>query len=237
MFSDFKIVKGGLNMYIRMPHFQMLIAGMISIFMIIPFSSTFAQNPLLPGMESLPSGDSSEKGSVWLVQPGPMKERTLKSALIAATMRAIQMEIKLQGTRLLAAKNNPENSENIPLLEQRIAELKEELARTGRMGPSDYVLPKKKQVRVVPTKPYDYGSVLELDNHNPSEPSYYIAGIQGDDFSLLEAGKRYTLILYLLRPCNVGAASPPSFYVFVMAPAEPGPGFQAPDELPPYIHF
>lgn len=163
----------------------------------------------------------------------PQKNK-LKSALITATLRAVEMEIQLYEGRLQSALSNQENQEKVSMLERKIAELKYEFAKTTQITPSTYMLPKRKQVNIIVTKPYNYGTLLEFTNSAGSCPFYYIAGIQGDDFSLLEVRNRYVLTLYLLRPRDYDPLYATSFYVYVMAPAPQSPGFSAPDfEGPP----
>ncbi|WP_022854952.1 hypothetical protein [Thermodesulfobacterium thermophilum] len=130
----------------------------------------------------------------------------LKKRLIDATIRAIKMEIK----RYKASQH--------PDKQQKIAYLENELKRFENMGTTDYKLthdgqsssnpievskfgplmpPVEREVEVVVTKPYDYGSVLEVVGMTKSGPFYHIAGIEGDDLSILQSGK-YKLKLYLV---------------------------------------
>lgn len=130
----------------------------------------------------------------------------LKKRLIDATIRAIKMEI------------NRYKSSQHPDKQQKIAYLENELNKFENMGTLDYKLtqpeqtseqplevskfgplmpPIERDVEVIVTKPYDYGSILEVVGMTKSGPFYHIAGIQGDDLSILQPG-RYKLKLYLV---------------------------------------
>lgn len=130
----------------------------------------------------------------------------LKKGLIDATIRAIKMEID----RYKASKD--------PNKQQKIAYLENELKRFENMGTFDYKLiqpgqssedvfeaskfgplmpPMERDVEVIITKPCDYGSILEVAGMTKSGPFYHIAGIKGDDLSILQPGK-YKLKLYLV---------------------------------------
>lgn len=130
----------------------------------------------------------------------------LKKRLIDATIKAIKMEIE----RYKASQH--------PDKQQKIAYLENELKRFESMGTMDYKLtkpeqtskdvlevsnfgplmpPVEREVEVIVTKPCDYGSILEVVGMTRSGPFYHIAGIQGDDLSILQPGK-YKLKLYLV---------------------------------------
>lgn len=113
----------------------------------------------------------------------------LKSALVAAAMRSGGMEIQMFEIRLNAAKNGLGDPANAPAFEAKIADLKDKLTRTAQISPTDYAIPESKTVSITVTQPYNYCSILELDNITRSGPFCHIAGISGDDFSVLKPGK------------------------------------------------
>ncbi len=174
-------------------------------------------------------GGIGEKGTAPYPKPGVLQGNALKSALIAATMRAIGMEILYSENELRAAKARSGDFADIARLDEKITDLKNELAKTALLEPSDYSLPKTRRVRVTPKKPYSYGSSLDIDGSGKKNPVYYAAGIQGDDFSMLEVRNKYALTIYLLRPKAFESGQKKGHYVFIMAPSGPGPGFKAPD--------
>jgi hypothetical protein len=146
--------------------------------------------------------------------PNP-DETMLKPALMSATMRAIGFEIQMYEIRLKAAKNGPGDPANVPVFEAKIAALKDELAYTSQMAPSDFALPAKEVVNVTVTQPYTYGSMLEVDNMTRSGPFYHVTGITNDDFSLLQPGKKYTLTIYIVRPRDYVLPFAEDAYVYV----------------------
>ncbi len=146
--------------------------------------------------------------------PTPEGDR-LKSALMSATMRAIGFEIQMYEIRLNAAKNGPGEPANVPVFEAKIATLKDELAHTSQMAPSDFALPPKEIVHITVTQPYTYGSMLEVDNITRSGPFYHVTGITNDDFSLLEPGKKYALAIYVVRPRDYVLPFAENAYVYV----------------------
>mgnify|MGYP001213018001 CR=1 FL=1 len=158
--------------------------------------------------------------SLFAQNPNPDEGR-LKSALLSATVRAIGFEIQMYEIRLNAAKNGPGDPANIPVFETKIAELKDELARTAQTAPSDFVLPPRKTVQVTVTQPYTYGAILEVDNMTRSGPFYHVTGITDDDFSLLQPGKTYALTLYLVRTRDYVLPSAENAYVYVQIGDQP----------------
>lgn len=154
--------------------------------------------------------------------PGAMKESALKAALIAATARSIGMDIAALTSRLA---ESPAGGDEASGLERKIAELKDELARTVILSLADYAVPEKKKITFKPKKDLGYGSALNSD--------FIVAGTQADDFSLLEAGKQYSVDAYVLRVRASGRKGDAGRYVFLMAPASASPGFSAPDQGAP----
>ena len=170
-----------------------------------------------------------ETGATLNPKLGALQGNALKSALIAATMRAIGMDILCYENEQRAIREKSGNQAAIALLDGKIADLKNELAKTALLEPSSYSTPKTRRVRITPKKPYNYGSILDFDGSDKKKPAYYAAGIQGDDFSMFEIGNRYALTIYLLRPKDAGLGQKNGYYVFIMAPADPGSGFKMPD--------
>lgn len=163
-------------------------------------------------------------------QIGPIKIRIkadlgtelLKERLIEATKRAIKMEID----RYKVSQH--------PDKQQKIAYLENELKRFENMGTLDYKItqpeqssedvleaskfgplmpPMERDVEVIVTKPCDYGSNLEVAGMTKSGPFYHIAGIEGDDLSILQPGK-YKLKLYLVYKREY-FGSTENYYVYI----------------------
>jgi hypothetical protein len=154
-------------------------------------------------------------------------ERTLRAKLIAAEILSIDMDIDFYRQEIDKAEREARR-QDVLLLEQRIDRLRGVLKTMRSMDPARYVLPIKRRIRLRPTIVYGIGSALEYDNLKSGSTVYRAAGIQGDDFSLLEPGRWYSLEVYILRPRDA-SVSVPEYYVYVMAPSEPAPGFSVPD--------
>ena len=180
-----------------------------------------AQDSRMP-MGPPPGSGGSGQSSAGVGFPGTMKESALKAALIAATARSIGMDIAALMSRL---SESPAGGDEASGLERKIADLEDELARTVILRLADYAMPVKKKIAFKLKKDLGYGSVLNSD--------FIVAGMQGDDFSLLEAGKQYSVDAYVLRVSASGKKGEAGRYVFLMAPASAGPGFSSPDQGAP----
>lgn len=75
------------------------------------------------------------------------------AALLAATLRAIELEIAAAGQRLKAAEAGTGPKENVERFRQKIRDLEAERARIAAMKPEEYPAPVE--------KPSESGSVLE----------------------------------------------------------------------------
>lgn len=139
----------------------------------------------------------------------------LRAACLSATVRAVGLEIMRYEMQLNAAKNGPGNPATVPGLENAIARCKDELAHYAAMSPSDYVLPESKEMTVTVERPYSYGDFLDADGMSKSGPFYHIAGISGDDLSVLVPGRNYRLKIYILREKDYVLPFPSSWYVYV----------------------
>lgn len=184
----------------------------------IALSAQDSRMPMGPPLGSGGSGQSSAGAGF----PGTMKESALKAALIAATARSIGMDIAALMSRL---SESPAGGDEASGLERKIADLEDELARTVILRLADYAMPVKKKIAFKLKKDLGYGSVLNSD--------FIVAGMQGDDFSLLEAGKQYSVDANVLRVSASGKKGEAGRYVFLMAPASAGPGFSSPDQGAP----
>jgi len=151
--------------------------------------------------------------SIFSVSAG--SDLALRTACVSATMRAVGLEITRYKVQLNAAKNGPGDPANVPGLEDAIARCKDELAKYAAMSPSDYVLPESKEVAITVERPYSYGDFLGVDGISKSGPFYHIAGISGDDLSVLVPGRKYRLKIYLLREKNYVLPFSSSWYVYV----------------------
>jgi hypothetical protein len=161
-----------------------------------------------------------------------IKENTLKLSLLSATMRALAMEINDYEQILEQKKQALPNTDEVVYIEYTIAKLKELLIKTALQNHEDYKLPEKRHVTVNMARSYYYGTMLELEGKSAKQFQFCIAGIYGDDFSILEPGRRYDFEIYLLIPKSSDWPGVSSYYVFIMPPADPGHGFSMPDAVP-----
>jgi hypothetical protein len=143
----------------------------------------------------------------------------LKKSLVAATAKALEMEIRDYQVKLKSARDGVGPKENVEKFKARLAELEKDLARFKSMDPAAYpnpriadkagpdaleakygpVLPPRKiYVGVTVDAPYYNGSLLDLDGATKSGPFYHLAGIEGDCPCVLKTGKHYRLGVYLL---------------------------------------
>ncbi|MCE5256784.1 MAG: hypothetical protein LLF89_08065 [Spirochaetaceae bacterium] len=142
-------------------------------------------------------------------------DMALRNACISATIRALGLEIQHYEMQLNAAKNGPGNPANVPALEKNIAHCRDELEKYAVMNPSDYVIPESKEISVTVDQPYNYGDFLDLDGISKSGPFYHIAGIAGDEPSVLVPGKKYKLKVYFVLEKDYVLPFSSSWYVYV----------------------
>lgn len=144
----------------------------------------------------------------------------LPQALLAATRRAIEMEMKSYQSRLEAAERGVGPPENVAKFKGKLAELKGWLDKYGAMDPGQYTLgtpaadaaavledarkygPVEPAVKRVVTawvkEVQKEGSTLFLEEMSKSGPFYHMAGVVGDDYSRFKLGEKYTLTIYLV---------------------------------------
>jgi len=148
------------------------------------------------------------------------EEMSLNGALIQATARAIEMELKGYDAKVKLAEGGVGPAGNAERFKKRIAELNAELARYKGMAPADYsaAAPQedplaalegqqkygpiepasKKTVTVTVKEPYKEGSTLDLEGMTRSGPFYHLAGIAGNDYTRLKPGTKHELTVYLV---------------------------------------
>lgn len=150
------------------------------------------------------------------------RDLRIRADCVAATIRAIGMEIGNTAMKIDAARNGPGNPANLPSLQARKDELEKELRSYVLMEPKDYVLPEPRTVRITVTTGYGPGSLLELDDMSKSGPFLHLAGIGGDDWSVLQPGGRYTLTVYPVYRREYVLPFAQSLYVHAVAPGREG---------------
>jgi len=164
------------------------------------------------------------------------EDLSLNRGLLAATVRALEMELKGYEERLKTAEKGVGPAENVERYKARIAQVKGWLETYRTMNPADYALPgpgeapvpeldtlkkfgpetppQRKTVRATLTGACAEGSTLEVEGMTKSGPFFHVAGIAGGDYGRLEVGKSYDLTLYLVyRREYVGMF--PSYLVYI----------------------
>jgi len=163
----------------------------------------------------------------------------LQKSLLAATLKAVELEIVATRQKLNAAEQGTGPKDNVERFRQKIRDLEAEQARFGRMKPEEYPAPVKK-----PSDPASIlepsgsfgpvlpplireavvkvdgrcaeGSLLPVEGASKSGPFYHLAGIAGGDYGILKPGKKYRLQLGLVyRREYFGLIG--NFYVYVLS--------------------
>ncbi len=145
----------------------------------------------------------------------------LARALIAATVKAVDLELEGYRARLRTAETGTGPRENVERFRQRIAGLEAERAKFDGMKPEEYPEPVRPQaegaaileqtegfgpvlppalreVTVAIDQPIADGALLSVAGASRSGPFYHIAGIKGGDYAALKRGKSYRLTLCLV---------------------------------------
>ncbi|MDD8020798.1 MAG: hypothetical protein PHU81_06405 [Acidobacteriota bacterium] len=145
----------------------------------------------------------------------------LKQELIEATVRAIEMEIERYKAYVRQDKK------------EKIAYLQTELDKFKKMKPEDYLLasttennllanagkfgpllpPEEREIEIIVSKEYKYGSILEVSGMTRSGPFYHLAGIKGCDLKYLSPGQ-YKIKAYLVYKREYFGAIP-DYYVYI----------------------
>ena len=139
----------------------------------------------------------------------------LKRALLAATQRAIDLELRGYEARLKTAEAGTGPAGNVALFQNRVAEAKARLAQFQNMPPADYPMPteeaprpfdgegqygpvvpaQRQTIRVTPEAPCREGSLLGAEGATRSGPFYHVAG---GAYERMEPGRTYNVTVYLV---------------------------------------
>ncbi len=144
----------------------------------------------------------------------------LKEALIAATKRAITLELKSYQDKLTAAENGLGPRENVEEFKARIAAFEAERDRFQKMKPEGYPAPTaaeeadgifsgsdavgpvvpavKRTIPVLVRNTYEWGSLLDVEGASRSGPFYRLAGIKGGCACVLKKNVHYDLTVYVV---------------------------------------
>lgn len=145
----------------------------------------------------------------------------LRESLRQATVRAIELEIDAYAAKLQAASGTGASAETTAGLRDAVGRLEAERERFRSMPIAEYPAPvaepsdpasvfdeatargpvvpaRSRPALVVPTGPYEDGSLLEAEGTSRSGPFYHLAGIVGGDPAVLKPGRRTPVTLYLV---------------------------------------
>lgn len=164
---------------------------------------------------------------------GGMEETKLKTDLQTAMIRSIDIDIQLYTAQLDLALAQRACQKKVAELRDAIATLNQERKKVCQLSPFTMELPEQRRLVIDTNAPYNYGAALSLASKRKDSPVYYIAGIAGDDLSVLEHRGRQPITVYILRHRFYNdkddTKEPASYYVYITLPGEAGPGFSSPD--------
>lgn len=171
-------------------------------------------------------------------QDSIVREMILKRELIAATQRAIAMEVSACEQSLLSAQGGLGPAGNSEKFTKRMAELKRQQEAFQIMEPFHYQLgtakepgpeaffesvefgsmtPSPKKILKVELKePYKAGSILQVEGMTRSGPFYRAVGIVGNDYAQLKPGKVHEITVHLIYKREYFGLIP-DFYVYIMS--------------------
>lgn len=158
----------------------------------------------------------------FLVSPGNFSQQQAKSGdndqqlahkklCLAATVTAIKLEIaNFERWKQNREQSNSQN--NLAELQKSLDILNADLKKYQDMNADDYILPGNEIItddfftdRFTPQKisstawvenKADKNSILYVNGMSKSGPWYHLAGIAGNDFSVLQPNKHYQLVFY-----------------------------------------
>jgi hypothetical protein len=146
-------------------------------------------------------------------------ELPIRKALLAATVKAIEMEIRGYEAKLKVAESGTGPTSNTALFKDRIAEAKGRLGTFQKLDPADYPAPgteaasvdlfdesgygpvvpaKRETVKVALKAPLREGALLEVEGTSKSGPFYHLAGVLEGVESRLEPGSTREATLHLV---------------------------------------
>jgi hypothetical protein len=146
-------------------------------------------------------------------------ELPIRKALLAATVKAIEMEIRGYEAKLKIAESGTGPASNAALFKDRIAESKGRLATFQKLDPADYPAPeteaasvdlfdeagygpvipaKRETVKVAWKASLREGSLLDVEGTSKSGPFYHLAGFLDGIENRLEPGSTREATLHLV---------------------------------------
>lgn len=140
------------------------------------------------------------------------QQTDLKKQCLSATIVAINLEIE-RYQRWIEFRKKQEDQKDLVALQESLAALEVDLERHRTMDAKDYVLPEKiDTVAWMGDRP-GKDSVLYVEGMTKSGPWYHVAGVGGDDYSLLQRTDKQQINLYCVYPRSYWGMS--SAYVYI----------------------
>lgn len=124
----------------------------------------------------------------------------LKKACLAAAVKGIEMEIARYQDWIDLRKQNPADSQDLPGLEEGLEALKSDLKKYLPLNPKDYQLPEEIKSEAWVEGLPGANAILHVEGMSRSGPWYHLAGIKGDDYSVLKPGTKYLMSFYKVYP-------------------------------------
>jgi hypothetical protein len=123
------------------------------------------------------------------------KNEIVKQACLKATITAIKMEIE-RWQRWNGQRTNNPDAEGLPMLEEELVKLQADLEKYQKMKVHDYGLPLQTATKAWVGETAKDGSILYVDRMSKSGPWHHLAGIVGDDYSVLQPDVRRKVTFY-----------------------------------------
>ena len=146
-----------------------------------------------------------------------LKEDTLKQACLAATVAAIKLEMN-RYQRWIDVRKQQGDIQGEVELQSSFDVLAAEWELYAAMDAKDYVLPAPMTTIAWVASKADKDAIVYIDNMSKSGPWYHLAGITGDNYTLLRPAVREQVNLYPVHKRMYGSMQSAYVFVEVMKP-------------------
>lgn len=136
----------------------------------------------------------------------------LKNACLSATITAIHLEMD-RYQRWMDFRKQQGDQKGIAQLQESLDALHEDLIKFETMDSQDFVLPEKYSEVAWAQGKARTDSILYVEKMSKSGPWYHLAGIWGDDYTLLQPNEKYKVNIYKVYPRNYWGMD--SAYVYI----------------------
>lgn len=143
----------------------------------------------------------------------------LKNACLSATITAIHLEMD-RYQRWMDFRKQQGDEKGIAQLQESLDALHEDLIKFQTMDIQDFQLPEKVDEVAWVGDQARTDSILYVANMSKSGPWYHLAGIAGDDYTLLQPNTQYNINLYKVYPRNYWGMNSAYVYITVVDKAD-----------------